>query len=684
MRKIVLFLILIVNFSYAKIENVELLANSVHKNEHFIVAKGDVLVYSESYLITAQKAVYNELNGDLELFEDVNFINGISGAVKSKYIKLNLEDKTGFFSPFFHYEQDGNMWLECENAKSNEKYYITENAITSSCNIENPDWSFAFTSGKLNKKSRFLHLRNVTFYIRNTPVFYLPYFGIPTNNKRRTGLLIPTVGYGKTNGFLYMQPIFIAEQKWWDLEITPQIRTDAGVGIYNTFRFVDTPYSKGSLIFGAFKHKKDYSKKEKLKNTTHKGLELNYKNNKLLENFLSSNSIDDGLLIDITLLNDIDYLNLKGKNDDGHSSFVSSKINYFINSDKHYGGLYAKYYIDTAKVNNDDTLQELPTIQYHHYLDNLIMPNLLYSFDMQYHNYTRKEGLGASQLEANLPLTFYTTLFDKYLQLSISENLYMTNVSYSDNRESEFYAKNFHKISLHSDLAKPYSNFYHIMQFNLDYIVPSFRNGKIPEDFLKVNLNKRRIDAKFVQYFYNSNGEKKLRQSIKQGFNLEDDDYKYDNLKHEISYYFTPNNYISNSIFYSHKNKIFSKVQSEINLQNSRYKLKTIHTFRRSNKDKKDNFIRVSTEAKYNKKYKYFASLDYNLENKYTNKWSIGLNAKKKCWEYTISYTEKTTPKLTYKGSEFVRKRGVYIGFELYPLGGVEYDFSKNYEVSTE
>ncbi len=678
MHKIIFFLFFIFTSLYAQIERVEMLANRVEKQDSLIKAYGSVLVYSQNYLITANKAIYNQNNDDLELFGDINFIKGANDAIKSNYVKLNLNHQTGEFNPFFTFTKDSEMWLECQNANSDKGYYITQNAIVSSCDIQNPDWSFVFTKGKLDKKNQFLHLRNVTFYIRNTPIFYLPYFGISTNKKRKTGLLIPTIGYSKSQGLTYLQPFYIAQHNWWDLEIVPQIISKIGIGTYNTFRFTHSKTSKGSLLLGGFKHKKKYAKKHNLKNSSHKGIEFKYENTNLLENYLSK-KVDDALLIDATWLNDVDYLNYKDQTKSNYSSLSTSKINYYINTDKHYAGLYAKYHIDTSKISNENTIQELPTIQYHYYLNNLFLPNLLYSFDARYHNFTRQKGLSAKQFDANLPLTFYTSFFNDYLNFSISENIYATKIYYNT-LASETYAKNFHKISLSSDLSKSYTNFYHNMQLKIDYIIPSFRHGKISQDFLKVNQNKKRIDTKFTQYFYNTNGKKKLKHAIQQSFNLETDEYRYGDLNHEFAYFLNENYQIKNNLSYSFLKQRFSKFQTSISAKNDMINFDTIHTYSYDNDKEKQNFIKANIDLKYDK-YLYFGSLNYDLKSKHESAWKIGYKYKKKCWEYQISYKVKTSPKLTSSGSNFIKERGFYIAFELYPIGGGKYDFSKKTKI---
>lgn len=674
MLRVLVFLALFCSLIYAKIQNVELLANDVKKNGNVVVAKGDVLVYSQEYLITANKALYNNKTEILELFGNVNVISEVNEALKSDYVKLDLKSQKGNFKPFFTYEDQSKMWLECESAKSDKKFYITKNTIASSCNVQNPDWKLGFEEGELNKKSRFLFLKNVVFYIRDVPVFYLPYFAISTDTTRKTGLLIPTVGFGTRSGFFYKQPFYVAEQVWWDLEISPQIRTDRGFGTYGILRFVDTKYSKGELSGGVFRDKDSYVNKEQLKHKKHYGYGLKYENSKILERYLKGT--DDGLWLDLTYLNDIDYLNLK-EEDSQHDSLVTSKLNYFITGKHDYFGLYTRYYIDTKKLNNDTTLQELPTLHYHRYLNNLYFKNLLYSFDVKYHRYTRKEGVRAQQIEADLPITFYTNLFDDFLHFEISENIYATHIKYANsNNRSDTFSRNFHKISLYSDLSKPYDNMYHTIRFGADLIVPSWQRGKIEEDFIKTDKEKKILKANLTQYFYNQRGEKKVKHKLAQTFNFDNNSYKYGKLENELSYFLHDRMYAKSDIWYSFANSRFEKVQTSLYYNDDKYLLDLIHTYTNETRGNKENFITAEASSKY-QNYRFFAGLNHSIVGSFSKSWRLGYEFRKKCWNYTLMYKEETSPKLTSFGSGSVKRKGFYLAFEIFPIGGTEYDFSK-------
>ena len=288
-------------------QDVEVLANNVSKEGTLIHAKGNVVLYSPKYLITADEAYYDQANGDLALFGNVTMLEGVSYATRSGHTKLNLNTDKGVSDPLFFFDESSNVWIKCENAVLNPDTYITQKSIVSSCNTQDPDWKIAFTSGEFDKENKWLHLYNPVFYASDIPVFYLPYFSFTTDNTRRTGLLKPEFGMGSSEGFLYLQPIYFAPDVNWDLEVRPQIRTDRGEGLHGTYRFVDSPYSNGSITTGYFKEHTDYAKDENLKNDSHYGLKMTYDRSQLLSS--KYENIEDGLWLDINYLNDIDYYN---------------------------------------------------------------------------------------------------------------------------------------------------------------------------------------------------------------------------------------------------------------------------------------------------------------------------------------------------------------------------------------
>ena len=76
-------------------QDVEVLAESVNKELNRIHARGNVVLYSQKYLITADEAYYDQENGDLELFGNITMREGMHYATRSGHAKLNLNTDKG-------------------------------------------------------------------------------------------------------------------------------------------------------------------------------------------------------------------------------------------------------------------------------------------------------------------------------------------------------------------------------------------------------------------------------------------------------------------------------------------------------------------------------------------------------------------------------------------------------------
>ena len=717
MRKI-LFLIPVCVFSLsAAVQDVQLLADDVKQDKGIVTANKNVVVYSQEYLVTADCAVYDQNNSVIELFGNVNMMKGKDEVSRSNYAKLNLKNNNAAFESLFMMNKDMEVWMRSDESSSDSEYYRVRKAMVSSCNVQDPDWSITSSSAMLNKQSKFLHLFNPVFRIANVPVFYLPYFGFSTDTTRRTGLLPPELGYGKSEGFYYKQPVYFAPYNEWDLEFDPQIRTNRGAGIYGAFRFTDSPDSRGEISFGSFTDKNSYRAKQKsetsnraeLKNKTHKGVGLKYERDKLIK-YLSEADLQEGMWIDATKLNDIDYLNLKGKDDD-YDSLVTSKFNYFIANDDHYFGAYGKYYIDTEKIGskneNKDTLQELPSLQYHKFTDDIVLPNILYSIDLQSHRYDRKIGVRATQYEFTLPASVHVPLFDDSLTFSFYEYLYASRINYEnkinsfdDKREDKHanFVNNYHKFALHTDLAKAYESFYHTLNFGAEYLLPGYRKGNLDdefiydkdlneyENFLAQDQSKEEVSGYLTQYFFNGSGRKVVKHSISQGYYTKDDEYS--NLKNAIYLYPFENFSLYNKLEYSHKDRELKKVQNGLYYTHDLFWINMLHTMKKSdslakNSATKDSYFTSSAGVKLPHQYSLIGGWQYDLERSYTKSWRVGVLHQRKCWNYGLIYQHDVEPTTTTNGSASTKKSGIYFTINFYPMGGLHYDFSQSSTTSS-
>ena len=652
----------------------EMLAKNVEVlNENAVEAKGDVVILSPEYTLKADRAIYYKDTGDIELFGTVNMIKGSDVYALADYVKINLNKDTADFNKLLSVNQKSQIWIKSNNATYAKGIYsLNQKSLTSSCDVKDPAWSIGFSKGTYDTSKKWVTLKNSVFYIRSVPVMYFPYFAYSTNKNRSTGLLTPHTGYNKSQGVFYTQSLFIAPAKNYDLELTPQIRTKRGQGIYGTFRFHDSNVSHGFVRAGVFKDKKSYQDDNNLKYARHDGFELGYERTKLF----STKNHQDGLYLDVKSMKDIDYLNLQTDNEYGDvPRLITSRANYFYKKDKDYFGLYAKYYQDTSKDNNDDTLQTLPSLQYHRFITPILGDNLYYALDARWINHSRKEGLRARQFEFDAPLSLTFPLLEEYLQFTATENMYYTQIDYNTfagvSYENGKYSRNYHTFSLNSDLARMYESTFHTINVSLDYIIPSAEDKRGHfADFISLNTAFKSIKGSIEQHFYTPGGDEFLYHRLSQTRFLTDEKYKLGETENEITFTFDKHISVTNRVLYSHEFSKFSLINTYASYNADPYYVRLSHYFKDDSIVTPTENIGLRATVNLSGKTKLHASINYDNELNFTKSWAFGWTYGKRCWDYTIMFKEDTIPVLATSGTtQSLHDKSVMVEFHFHPIG---------------
>lgn len=683
-------------------DKVEIFATKMDSKDNIVTASGGVNVIYKDYVLTAQKAVYNRITSDLELFDNVRATTANKYKLLGDYAKLNIAKKERIFKPFFMLDKTNGLWISADEGCGTGDDLDIKSGVVSGCNPNDPLWKMEFSSSSYNTQTKWLNLYNARIYIYDIPVLYTPYFGYPLDTTRRTGLLIPSFGLSSDEGFYYKQPIFIAEQNWWDLELSPQIRTNRGSGIYSTLRFVDTKSSKGSLTTGYFKEKDSYAEEKNLAHDDHYGFNFKYLNTDFINQLFNINlDGQSGAYADINNMNDVDYINLAVNDsiNESTTTLILSRVNLFYNTDKNYFGSYFKYYKDLTKQSNEDTLQKLPTFQYHHYLETLFKDHLLYNVDIQSSYIHRDINKKAVQTDLNIPVTLHTSVFDEFVNLSYTAQLYAQHSSFTGNErvksgeyDDGYFARNYHVLEANTQLTKAYSDFSHVIGFSTRYTF----NGSESEtgyyeenkdfcskpenqndsrcDFYNIDDIQEQVELDFSQYIFDIGGKQILYHKLAQAFTYNDADNRYGELENELDYQITKHISFYNNMFYNHDERKFSKIFHKLAYKNGGLDIAISHMY-------KDTFLRrtatytpitsyitSSIRYTYDEHYTYHAAWNYDLEDSESKTREIGFLYKKRCWDFGISYIENNKPILAQNSSSSSYDKYIYFTIALKPL----------------
>ena len=690
-----------VNAQELNTEKLQLVAKDVDTKNNIITATGDVVAYSPTYYLSSDKMIYDKDKEILELFDNVLIIKDNKIQTQSNYAFVDMKNDIINQDPVFLMDNTSNIWSNSKEANKDKDVITLENSILSSCDCIDPIWSIRSSSSDYDTEAMWMNTYNPRLYVKNVPVFYLPYFGFPTDTTRRTGLLLPTMGYSSSEGFLYSQPIFIAPADDYDIELIPQIRTQRGYGSYANFRYADSPDSMLNVKTGYFKEFDNYRSKEQLENSEHYGLDIDYERKNI---FAKNKEHQDGVFTSIRYLNDIEYITLKEEDDNlWTDKKVESKVNYFYNTPEYYGGVYGKYYVDASQKTNDNTLQELPQIQLHSYNKELFLENLIYSIDTKAQNFTRKEGLNAKIYDITVPISYTKNILDDYMYLGVENRTILTQYDYSNSLynnlryEDGTLIQNRTSFIVGTDLLKPYSDYIHTLNLNASYDIPE--NLRKDGDLYNITVKENQpLKYNELSVFPTLQEQKTIKLSLNQSI------YDKDNLKQFINHKMSQSilynsfdepkfqdldNYVkinhdygslSGKVVYNmDDNKVVEgSFDNSLSYENLTFSAGYYYTKKTNNEfNTRDDLesYRLSTSYKLAKDYSIKYYENYDLQEKTRNRQGIGLNIDDSCWNLDLLLEKEITPRSRYVEStrsyDSHEQTIVYAVLMLKPIGGI-------------
>lgn len=690
LRKILATAILVVSL-HAETEKFQVIANNLDSKNDIVVAKGDVVIFSKTYYMTAKKVIYNKKDGTFELFDDVIIVKDNNVQTKSKYAFLDTNKNDLYIKPNLLLESSSDVWINSKDAKKKNDVVNFENSILSSCDCVDPAWSIRSSSTDYDTKDQWVNTYNTALFFKDVPVFYTPYFGFSTNTTRRTGLLIPTVGFGSSEGFYYTQSLFVAPAPNYDFEFTPQVRTNRGNGMYAYARYADSSNSIFKFGTGYFKEKESYKKENKLRNKEHYGFTVDYERYNL---FAEGQDNSDGLFVDINYLNDIEYRNLEKDNSDGSDKNVESKINYFFNTPSYYLGSYFKYFIDTQKESNSNTLQELPKLQAHTYSRPVLFDKLLVGSDLSYINHSRKEGLNADQYILNIPISYSWSLFDDYINLILKHEITANKYNYTKDQgrfDNGTYSESNTSIGLSSSLIKPYEDFIHTVNLSATYNnahelkkdgdLYQVTNTNSDLSPFSVSQSSDNINLKINQSFYDRDTlEQIINHKLSQSIIYDEfDDPKLQNLENEITYNYLLGT-IKNKVIYNHEDDKLIESSSSFSLNYENFYLKIGHYLSKDtpNSGKEDlASYTFDTGYKISKDYTLSYYTNYNIEESLRSKQGFKLGIYDRCWDLDIKFEREIEASSTTDNRP-IEQDMIYFTLFLKPIGGIKQSYEVN------
>jgi len=249
LRKLLLAaLLLSTSQAFGQENPVVITAQKVEGNANAVVrAEGKVVIRYGDAAIEGEHGLYDRQRGLLRVWGKVVIKEG-KALLKCRSLvydlktkKAVLEEVEGYLSPTDRIKAERIVRL-------NEKEWIAYDGEYTPCSHECPDWSVRAKEFKVLLGESFAG-KLVSFRVKEIPILFTPYLSGPIVEKRKTGFLVPRVGYLSDDGFVYKQPFYLVLGRSADLTLTYEKRTVNGEGGEAQFRYVLSKYSRGEATY---------------------------------------------------------------------------------------------------------------------------------------------------------------------------------------------------------------------------------------------------------------------------------------------------------------------------------------------------------------------------------------------------------------------------------------------------
>ncbi|MEK6617560.1 MAG: putative LPS assembly protein LptD, partial [Nitrospirota bacterium] len=213
-------------------------------------AEGSVVIVQGPLRLTADRVTIMMLSGTLIATGHVHLSDPTSD-MRSERLELDVNTEAGVVT-------NGELNIKLTDTlvtgrlfqRFSEDHYRVKDGSFTNCDAKEgkiPAWRFTFKDVDLNM-GQSVYAKDVWLCVNDIPLVPFPTLAYPIQTARKSGLLIPTVGYDNRFGTHYRQGYFWAVNPSQDLTITPDFLANRGYGGDLEYRYVLNRKSRGQWL----------------------------------------------------------------------------------------------------------------------------------------------------------------------------------------------------------------------------------------------------------------------------------------------------------------------------------------------------------------------------------------------------------------------------------------------------
>ncbi len=212
------------------------------------VIEGNAELRRGDTVIRADRLDYN-VPDDLARAQGKVRINRAGNVYEGTALELRVDAFEGFFSDArYRFLANGAHGEATRVDFIDRDRAVVHSATYTTCERGNeaswqPDWVLRAGTIRLDNEEQVGTAEDAVLEFKGVPVLPIPYITFPLSDKRKSGLLPPTIGLDSRDGVAYMQPYYwnIAPNR--DATLRAALMTKRGANLGGEFRYLEPTYS---------------------------------------------------------------------------------------------------------------------------------------------------------------------------------------------------------------------------------------------------------------------------------------------------------------------------------------------------------------------------------------------------------------------------------------------------------
>ena len=206
-----------------------LTANELTFNQdtEVVVARGAVQVDYDGFKLVAHRLEYHQRTGRLKAYGDIEMVEPDGNKIYAQELDVTDDFGNGFINAL-RIERPDNTRIVADSAERLDGETTSlNNGVYTACDIceEDPSkpplWQIKARRVTQDGRTRTIRLEGAHFEMFGKPIAYIPFLTVPDHTvKRKSGFLLPTIGYSKQLGAKIGVPYYFALSPHYDLTVT--------------------------------------------------------------------------------------------------------------------------------------------------------------------------------------------------------------------------------------------------------------------------------------------------------------------------------------------------------------------------------------------------------------------------------------------------------------------------------